>query len=311
MDFQVYLPIAGLSVGILTMTLVGGGVGFLSGLFGVGGGFLITPLLMFLGIPIDVAIATGAAQAAATSASSALSHWQRGNVDLKMGAFLLAAGMAGSSLGLEGVRALKRLGHFEFTVSIAYVVLLGVVGAMMLTESVRAILRARGTAKLVAGGGGERRNRHTWLHGLPLKIRFPHSRLYMSVLPPIAIGLFIGLLSALMGVGGGFVAVPAMVYLLNMKTTLAVGTSAFQVLFVSSYTAMLQAVTQKSVDLLLAALLIVSGVVATQYGVRLGRKLNGEQLRALLAMLILGVCAKVALDLTVAPDDIYSLRVGR
>lgn len=309
MELYVYLPIAELSIGVLAIFVAGGGVGFLSGLFGVGGGFLITPLLMFMGIPIDVAIATGASQAAATSTSSSVTHWQRGNVDLKMGVFLLASGLAGSTLGLILVRYLKTLGQFELVVSLSYVVLLGLVGSLMLIESTRAILRAR--ANLAAGRTVPRRQRHTWLHGLPLRLRFPHSRLYISVIPPITIGMFIGVLSAVMGVGGGFVAVPAMVYILKMRTALAVGTSAFQILFVSSFTTIMQAATQHSVDVILALLLIVGGVIGTQFGTRYGQRLNGEQLRALLALLILTVGLKVALDLGVQPLDVYSLKIAR
>jgi uncharacterized membrane protein YfcA len=301
---DLYLPIAALSIKMPVILAAGAAVGFLSGLFGVGGGFLITPLLMFLGIPPDAAIASGAAQAAATSVSGAASHWKRGNVDARMGGILVVSGFVGSTLGGLLAVHLRKLGHFEVVVALSYVILLGVVGGLMLLESARALTRNRQQLNVPA----KRSQRHNWTHGLRWRMRFPVSRLYISLVPVIAIGTFVGFMSAIMGVGGGFVLVPAMVYVLAMRTNLAVGTSAFQIVFVTSYTTILLAVSAHSLDVLLSLLLIVGGVVGTQIGTRAGARLNGEQLRFLLALLILAVGVRVGVDLVRLPEDFFSLR---
>lgn len=305
MAFSVYLPVAGLAVNGLTIVGAGGAVGFLSGLFGVGGGFIITPLMMFLGIPTTVAIATGAHQASATAVSGALAHYARGNIDLRMGNMLLVSGIAGSLAGTQLVAALRSMGQFDLFVSLCYILMLGGVGALMLIESVGAML---GPAAVPAG---RRRSRHTWAHRLPLRMRFPHSRLYISVLPVLAIGSLIGVLTAVMGVGGGFVLVPAMVYLLKMRTSHAVGTSLYQIMFVAGFTTLSQAYVLHSVDVVLGLLLIVAGVVGTQLGAKAGANLKGEHLRALLAVLVLAVCARVAVDLVSPPDDVFTLQAPR
>lgn len=303
---ELYLPIAALSVLIPVILGAGGAVGFLSGLFGVGGGFLMTPLLMLIGIPADVAIAGGACLAVATSVSSSISHWKRGNVDLKIGTMLVISGFVGASVGGVLTLRLKALGQFEAAVALAYVIMLGSIGLMMLIESLRAILSARSGVVRT----GRRRQRHSWFHYLPLKTRFPVSRLYISVVPVVLIGAFVGFLSALMGVGGGFVLVPAMVYLLGMRTSLAVGTSAFNIVFVSAYTTVLLATTALSLDVVLALLLIIGGVVGTQIGTRAGAALNGEQLRFLLALLILAVGVRVGADLVTPPAERYTMAAG-
>jgi uncharacterized membrane protein YfcA len=303
---ELYLPIAALSVLIPVILGAGGAVGFLSGLFGVGGGFLMTPLLMLIGIPADIAIASGACLAVATSVSSAVSQWKRGNVDPKIGTMLVISGFVGASVGGLLTLRLKALGQFEAAVALAYVIMLGSIGLMMLIESLRAILSARSGASSV----GRRRQRHSWFHHLPLKTRFPVSRLYISVVPVGLIGAFVGFLSALMGVGGGFVLVPAMVYLLGMRTNLAVGTSAFNIVFVSAYATVLLATTAMSLDVVLALLLIIGGVVGTQIGTRAGAALNGEQLRFLLALLILAVGLRVGADLVTPPSERYTMSVG-
>lgn len=302
MALDIYLPVAGVSTDAFALIGAGGAVGFLSGMFGVGGGFLITPLLMFLGIPTEVAIATGSNQAVATSVAGAFAQWQRGNVDIKMGLYLLGGGLAGALIGIQLVQVLRAMGQFELFVALCYVVLLGIIGSLMLIESV-ATMRKASTGAVAAG----KSSRHTWVHGLPLKTRFPRSRLYISAVPPIAIGAFSGVLTAVMGVGGGFVLVPAMVYLLSMRTILAVGTSLFNIVFVSAFATLMQAVTVKSVDILLATILIVAGVIGTQLGTRAGAKLKGEQLRALLALLVLAVCIRVAVGLVVQPDSLFSM----
>lgn len=303
MIFDVYLPVAGVAANALLLSGTGAAVGFMSGMFGVGGGFLITPLLIFLGIPTEVAIATGANQAVATSVAGATGQWQRNNVDVKMGLVLVSSGLLGSYLGIELVAILRRIGQFELFVGLSYVVLLGTVGILMLVESASTIREAHKSGAYVS----PRASKHSWVHGLPLKMRFHRSRLYISAIPPLMVGGFTGVLTAVMGVGGGFILVPAMVYLLNMRTSLAIGTSLFQIVFVSAFTTLLQAVTLKSVDVLLASILIISGVVGTQIGVRVGATLKGEHLRALLALVILMVSVRVAVDLVRQPDDPYVL----
>jgi len=297
---HIYLPIADISVNILLLLGLGAAVGFLSGLFGVGGGFLITPLLFLIGIPPAVAVGTQANQILAASVSGMLAHWRRRTLDVKMGAILLSGGLVGSAGGIFLFGYLKRVGQVDLVVQLAYVILLGTVGTLMLQESVRAILRRKkvSSAKL---------HQHTWIHGLPFKMRFRQSRLYISVLPVIAIGFFVGVLTAIMGVGGGFLMVPAMIYLIGMPTKTVVGTSLFQITFVAAFVTMMQAVNNQTVDLFLALTLIPGGVIGAQLGSRFGGRLRAEELRALLALLVLVVCGKVLGDLVVQPDDLYSL----
>jgi uncharacterized membrane protein YfcA len=300
-QMQVYLPIAGISVNALLILGMGGLVGFMSGLFGVGGGFLITPLLIVTGISPAVAVATGANQVVASSASAVLAHWRRGNVDFKMGAVLLLGGLAGSGAGVALYTWLRAAGNLDTAVGIAYVLLLGTVGGMMLVESVRTMLRrTRPTAR-------RKLHQHTWLHGLPLKARFPRSRLYISMLLPFAIGLGVGVLTAIMGVGGGFIMVPAMIYLLGMPTGVAVGTSLFQIIFVTANVTFLQSVGNQTVDVVLAALLLAGGVVGAQFGSRLAWRLRGEQLRGLLALIVLAVGLEISVELVAKPGDLFSI----
>jgi len=299
---QIYLPIAELSLNIFLLLGIGAGVGFLSGLFGVGGGFLMTPLLIFVGVPPAVAVGTGANQIIASSVSGALAHWRRGNVDLTMGLVLLVGGLAGSSLGVYVFGLLKRLGQVDLAIAIAYVLFLGAVGGLMLVESLRALRRRR-------GGTAPRRklHQHIWLHGLPFKIRFRKSKLYISALLPLGIGLLVGVLGAVMGVGGGFIMVPAMIYLLGMPTSVVVGTSLFQIIFVMINVTFLQAWHNHTVDILLALLLLVGGVVGAQVGTQIGGRLRSEELRVLLAAMVLAVAGKIAYDMTATPDELYSL----
>ncbi|MEZ5910684.1 MAG: sulfite exporter TauE/SafE family protein [Hyphomicrobiaceae bacterium] len=304
--FPVYFPVAEVTANALILSGAGGAVGFLSGLFGVGGGFLMTPLLIMLGIPTEVAIATGANQAVATSVSSAYVHWFRGNVDAKMGFILLLGGFVGSILGVWSVALLRQIGQFDLVIGLSYFVLLGVIGAAMFIESVSAWVKSSGTNGSARGSYG-----HTWIQGLPFKTRFRRSKLYMSMIPPAVIGVFVGLMTAIMGVGGGFVLVPAMVYLLRMRTSVAIGTSAFQIVFVGALTTLLQASINHSVDILLATLLILGGVIGAQIGARVGARLKGEQLRALLALLVLIMSVRVGFDLVRKPSEIYSTTVLR
>lgn len=300
---QVYLPIAEISVDVFLLLGLGTFVGFLSGMFGVGGGFLMTPLLFFIGIPPAVAVSTQANQIVASSASGALAHWKRKTLDLKMGLLLLAGGSIGSILGVQLFAYLRSLGQIDLFISLSYVGFLGVIGGLMFLESVRAILQRRSGGK---GVGGNRRKRG-WIDRLPFKMRFPQSGLYISVIPPLAIGLLVGTLAAIMGVGGGFVMVPAMIYILRMPTNVVVGTSLFQILFVTALTTVLQAGQNQTVDVVLAMLLIVGGVIGAQFGARAGRHIKAEELRALLAFMVVAVCLKLGWDLVVTPADLFEV----
>ncbi len=299
---HIYLPIAEMSVNIFLILGMGGAVGFLSGLFGVGGGFLMTPLLIFIGVPPPVAVGTEANQIVASSVSGVLAHWQRGNVDFKMGFVLLLGGFFGSSLGVILFKYLQNLGQLDLVIKLSYVIFLGIIGFLMLWESSRTIIRSRSAA---ARRG--KLHQHNWLHGLPFKMRFRKSKLYISAILPFLIGAVIGVLSAIMGVGGGFIMVPAMIYLLGMPTSLAIGTSLFQIIFVTANVTFLQALTVQTVDILLAVLLLTGAVIGAQFGSKYSVKMKGEQLRALLALLVLGVCVKMIFDLTAAPSDLYSI----
>ncbi|MEQ8441457.1 MAG: sulfite exporter TauE/SafE family protein [Alphaproteobacteria bacterium] len=301
---HIYLPIAEISVNIFLILGMGAGVGMLSGIFGVGGGFLMTPLLIFLGVPAPVAVGTEANQIVASSVSGVMAHWRRGNVDFKMGLMLLAGGFVGSTLGVYLFRWLQTLGQIDLVIKLSYVVFLGIIGSLMMSESVRAIVRSRRH-----GGGGARRklHQHNWMHGLPFKMRFRKSKLYISAILPIAVGFFVGILSAIMGVGGGFVMVPAMIYLLGMPTNVVVGTSLFQIIFVTANATFFQATLNQTVDVVLSLLLLLGGVVGAQFGTKIGAKLKGEQLRSLLALMVLAVCGKLLFDLVATPDDFYSL----
>ena len=303
--YPIYLPIAEMSVDLFLLLGMGGAVGFLSGMFGVGGGFLMTPLLIFIGVPPAVAVATEANQIVAASVSGVMAHWRRGNVDFKMGFVLLIGGFVGSSIGVWLFSVLRGLGQIELVISLCFVVFLGIIGCLMLAESARSMLRRRRT-----GGAARRKlHQHYWVHGLPFKTRFRRSKLYISALLPLGIGFVVGMLAAIMGVGGGFFMVPAMIYLLGMPTSVVVGTSLFQIIFVTANVTFLQAVQNTTVDILLALLLLIGGVIGAQFGARAGARLGGEQLRGLLALIVLVVCGKLLFDLVGAPVDPYTVRV--
>ncbi len=302
---QVYLPIAEMSVNALLVLGMGGLVGFLSGMFGVGGGFLMTPLLIFIGVPPAVAVGTQANQLVAASVSGVLAHWRRGNVDVKLGVVMLLGGLVGTVFGVWLFGLLQRIGQIDVAITLAYVVFLGGIGSMMLVESSRALIRRR--APTARRG---KLHRHIWLHGLPLKMRFQRSKLYISALLPAGIGAIGGMLVAIMGIGGGFLLVPAMIYLLNMPTGLVAGTSLFQIIFTTAMATLLQAAINQTVDVMLALLLLVGGVVGAQFGTRAGGRLRGEQARLLLASLVVAVALKLAWDLVVEPKDLFSIAVG-
>ena len=301
--FQVYLPIAEISVNLLVMLGLGAAVGFLSGMFGVGGGFLLTPLLMFSGISAPIAVATGANQVVATSVSGALAQWRRGNIDFHMGAVLIAGGVVGALAGVFLLKVLREAGQAGLIVSLTYVVLLGAVGTLMLGESLRALGRARAGTPVPARRSGQ----HNWIHRLPLKLRFPRSRLYISAIPPLVIGAVVGLLTAFLGVSGGFIMVPAMIYLLRMPTNVVIGTSVFQIIFVTAIVTVLHATLSQTLDVVLALILAAGGVIGGQFGVRAGQKLRGEQLRALLALMVLAVAIRLLFDLVLTPSELYSI----
>ena len=302
----IYLPIAEVSMHIGIIIGLGGGVGFLSGLFGVGGGFLMTPLLIFFGIPPAVAVSTEANQIVASSVSGVLAHMRRGNVDFKMGGILMAGGVIGSSLGVALFSFLQSIGQIDLVIQLSYVVFLGIIGSLMLTESVRTIIRSR-----KPGAVRGKLHQHNWLHGLPLKMRFRRSKLYISAILPLALGAFVGILAAIMGVGGGFIMVPAMIYLLGMPTSVVVGTSLFQIIFVTANVTLLQSIQTQTVDFLLAGLLLFGAVIGAQFGSRAGALLRGEQLRGLLALMVLAVCIKIGYDLVVTPEDLLSVELLR
>ena len=301
---NIYLPIAEQSMNLFLIIGMGGGVGFLSGMFGVGGGFLMTPLLIFSGIPPAVAVATEANQIVASSVSGSLAQWRRDNVDVKMGLVLLAGGVFGAIAGVQIVSWLRAAGQVDLFISLAYVGFLGVIGTLMFIESTQSMWRnSRNEATVPARDA----NAGAWMSHLPFRTQFARSKLHISIIPPIAIGAVVGVLAAIMGVGGGFIMVPAMIYLLRMPTNVAVGTSLFQIVFVTALVTILHSTQNQTVDAVLAFLLMAGGVVGAQFGARAGQYLNGEQLRAFLALLVLGVCAKMAADLAIPPSELFSI----
>ncbi len=300
---SIYLPIAELSANIFVLFGMGVTVGFLSGMFGVGGGFLMTPLLIFYNVPPAVAVATGTNQVVASSISGTLAHLKRGTIDVKLGLVLLLGGIAGSALGVFLFTLLRRIGQLDLMISLLYVVFLGAIGSLMVIESLHARRRVK------AGGQSDVRKpgQHNWIHGLPFKMRFRKSMLYLSALPVIAIGFGIGMLVSVMGVGGGFIMVPALIYLLRVPTAVVIGTSLFQIIFVTAFTTVLQAYLNQTVDIVLALVLMVGGVIGAQFGAAAGLKLRGDQLRALLGLLVLAVCLRMAFELVITPASIYTL----
>jgi len=298
---QIYLPIAEVPVDALLLLALGGAVGILAGMFGVGGGFLATPLLIFVGIPPAVAVATQANQIVASSVSGVLAHWRRGNVDVRMGMVLLTGGFVGSTLGVFIFQLLSALGQIDLVINISYVVLLTVIGLLLVSEGTRALLRRRRRGKR------GKLHVHTWLHGLPLKLRFRKSRLYISAILPLGIGVIVGILSATMGIGGGFILVPLMIYLLGMPTNVVIGTSLFQTIFVAANVTFLQAVQNQTVDVVLAMILTFGSVIGAQYGTRLAARLPADALRIMFGVIILALSVAMVMELVLPPVDIYVL----
>ncbi|MBF0679482.1 MAG: sulfite exporter TauE/SafE family protein [Devosia sp.] len=303
---QVYLPIAELSVNLFFLVGIGGAVGFLSGLFGVGGGFLLTPLLIFSGVPTSVAVASVTGQVVAASTSGALSHYRRGGIDLHLAMYLVLSGILGAFGGVAAFSLLRQAGQLDLVIALGFLILLGFVGILMLQEAVRAILKQRQGIVV-----RERMpHQHSWIHGLPWRVRFKKSRLYISVLPVLAIGLFIGFVGSLLGIGGGFIMVPALVYLLRVPGNVVIGTSLAQVVAMMAATTILHAVQSQSVDILLAFCLMVGGTAGAQFGAAAGKHLRGEQLRGLLALLVLAVAIRFGLSLVLTPSDVFSMAVS-
>jgi len=300
---SIYLPIAEMNVNILLIVLIGMLVGGLSGLFGVGGGFLMTPLLIFLGIPPAVAVGTEAPHVLASSVSGVIAHWRRKNVDFKMGFFLMIGGVVGSTVGVNLFKILRIFGQIDIVIQMLFLIFLGFIGFSMAFESAKTTITKYRTTSSIR----TKLHQHSWIHGLPFKLRFHRSKLYISTIPPIVIGFFVGVLSAMMGVGGGFIIIPAMVYLLGMSTNVVVGTSLFQIIFVTANSTFFQSYLNQTVDIVLASLMIVGGVIGAQIGARLGTKLKAEYLRGILAILVLAVCAKIFTDLTLTPANLFSL----
>ncbi len=299
----IYLPIAEMPVNVLIVLGMGGAVGFLSGMFGVGGGFLLTPLLIFSGIPPVVSVATVAPQIVASSASAVLSYWRRRLIDLKLATVLLVAGILGSGLGVLVFNALRSGGQLDLIVSLSYVTFLGLVGGLMLSESIRAMINARRGRPTPLRRPGQ----HNWVHGLPFKMRFKKSRLYVSVIPIVVLGAIIGFLGALLGIGGGFIMVPALIYLLRVPTNVVIGTSLIQILATMAVATVLHAASDQSVDLFLAIILMVGGVIGAQFGARIGQNIRGDQLRALLGLLVIAVAVRFLAGLVATPVEPYTL----
>tara|TARA_E500000081_G_scaffold14109_1_gene17227 strand:+ start:1038 stop:1952 length:915 start_codon:yes stop_codon:yes gene_type:complete len=299
---SIYLPIAEMNINIFLIVFIGMIVGALSGLFGVGGGFLMTPLLIFLGIPPVVAVGSEAPHVLASSVSGVIAHWRKKNVDFKMGFFLLSGGVIGSTLGVYLFKLLKTYGQIDIVIQFLFIIFLGFIGMSMAFESAKTTIKNYRTTSAIR----TKLHQHSWIHGLPFKLRFHRSKLYISALPPILIGFFVGVLSAMMGVGGGFIMIPAMVYILGMSTNVVVGTSLFQIIFVTANSTFFQSYINQTVDIVLSALMILGGVIGAQIGVRLGSQLKAEYLRGILAILVLLVCAKILTDLILTPSDLFS-----
>lgn len=303
----IYLPIAEMPVNVLALLLLGGVTGVLSGMFGIGGGFLMTPFLMFMGIPPAVAVSTSANQIIAASVSGFLAHWRHGNVDFRMGIFMLIGGVIGSSYGVKLFAFLQELGLVDLLISLLYVTFLGGIGSLMLMESIRTIRINRGSLPRPVT---EESSTNGWKSRLPFQHHFPHSEITVSAVLPIAIGIVTGVMVSMMGIGGGFVMIPAMIYMLGMPTSVVIGTSLFQIIFITSNVTILQAVNTQTVDVVLALLLLSGSVIGAQFGTRYGSRLPAEQLRGLLALLVLSVAIKLGVGLLIEPADIYTVSVA-
>jgi len=303
---DIYLPIAGMSINFFLIIGIGALVGFLSGMFGVGGGFLLTPLMMMIGIPPAVAAASDSNQIVAAASSGAFAHWRLGNVDFKMGLVILAGGIAGGTIGVQLVKVLRGLGNFEFVMKVVYVLMLGLVGGAMFVESLNTIRKSRKQTTPEPTAPVEPKLGKLFAK-LPLKMHFHRSGLHTSAIFPFSIGAIVGVMAALLGVGGGFIMVPAMIYIIGMPTIAAIGTDLFQIVLTSANVTLQQAFVNKTVDLLLALLLLAGSTIGAQFGATVGKRLKGEQIRILLAVIVLAMTIKLFLDLIITPADLVSL----
>lgn len=300
---QIYLPIAEMSVPVESLAVLGIAVGFLSGVFGVGGGFLATPFLLFMGIPPAIAVGTQANQLIATSATGVLGHWRKGNVDAHIGAVMTAGGMVGTIVGIFIFKMLQHFGQIDLFIAGGYVLLLGTIGMMMLVESVTAMLNRSKVTDVQSLAQRE------FFRNLPYKMRFAKSRLYISALLPMGIGFLGGIMVSILGIGGGFVIVPAMIYILGMPTLLVAGTSLFQIIFISAFACVMHAVASQTVDVMLALIMMAGGVIGAQVGVRVARHLKGATARIALALMILGVCVRMVAELFGQPAEIFTMDI--
>ncbi len=302
---QIYLPIAEMPISVMLILAMSAAVGFISGMFGIGGGFLMTPLLIFLGIPPAVAVATETAQIAASSMTGALTYWRRRQLDFKLGGFLVAGGLAGTALGVLAFNAIRRAGQLEAVITISFLSLFMVIGGLMLFESLRSVMMARAGKPVRLQRAGQH---PAWLK-LPWRVRFHRSRLYASAIPILGFAAIVGFIGAVLGIGGGFIMVPALLYLFRVPTQVVVGTSLFQILITMTAATIFHAASNQSVDIVLAVLLIVGGVVGAQFGARAGRNLKGEMFRVLLALLLLGVGLRFATEAVVKPEEPFSITI--
>jgi len=302
---QIYLPIADLPVNIFLILAMGLAVGFISGMFGIGGGFLMTPLLIFIGVTPGVAVASVASHIAASSCSGAISYWRRKAIDPSLLLILLAGGVIGTAVGVWLFTMLRALDQLDFVIALSYLTLLSLVGALMVSESIRSIARTRVGKPMILRRPGS----HAWFHGLPLKFRFKRSMIYVSAIPVWVIGFIIGFVGAIMGIGGGFLLVPMLIYLLRVPTATVVGTSMMLTMVTMASATVMHAVTNHLVDAVLAMILMVGGVIGAQFGARAGHRLSGEWLRLLLGILVLAVGLRFAYQLVLSPGDLYSLRI--
>jgi uncharacterized membrane protein YfcA len=301
---QIYLPIAEIPVNVFLILIMGLAVGFISGMFGIGGGFLMTPLLIFVGIAPAVAVASVASHIAASSFTGALTYWRRRALDPALALMLLAGGLVGTAAGVWLFSLLRALGQLDLTIGLSYLILLGAVGALMVAESARAIVRARqGKPTEIRRGGS-----HTWIHGLPFKLRFKQSKIYVSTIPVWGIGFIIGFIGAIMGIGGGFLLVPMLIYILRVPTSVVIGTSMVLTLVTMTFATLMHAATNHLVDAVLALILMVGGVTGAQFGARAGQRIRSEQLRLLLGLLVLAVGLRFAFGLVLPPEELYTVR---
>ncbi len=302
---DIYLPIAGMSINLFLVVGIGAMVGFLSGMFGVGGGFLLTPLMMMIGIPPAVAAASDSNQIVAAASSGAFAHWKLGNVDFKLGLVILAGGITGGTIGVQLVKILRSLGNFEFVMKVVYVLMLGLVGSAMFIESLNTIRKSKAQPTVAAAPSEPKLGK--LFAKLPLKMHFTRSGLHTSAIFPFSIGAIVGVMAALLGVGGGFIMVPAMIYIIGMPTIVAIGTDLFQIVLTSANVTLQQAYVNKTVDVLLAFLLLMGSTIGAQFGAAVGKKLKGEQIRILLAIIVLAMTVKLFLDLVMMPENLVSL----